>query len=64
MVVVFHHIGNPKSRTINQNEPITHMRLRISHSFSGGGSFRVDGCSAVDGGNGVAMAVVDVMVAV
>ena len=63
MVVVFHHIGKPNSKTINQNDPITQMRLRISESFSGGGSFRTDGCSAVDGGSGVAMGV-DVIVAV
>lgn len=63
MVVVFHHTGNPSSRTINQNDTITHMRLRMSESFSGGGSFRVDVCAAVADDSGVAIGL-DVIVAI
>ncbi len=42
MVVVFHHIGKPRSKTMSQNERITRLRLLVSDGFSGGGSFRVD----------------------
>lgn len=63
MVVVFHHIGNPRSRTISQNDTITHMRLRTSESFSGGGSFSVDDFAVVAGSSGVDVGV-DVNVAV
>lgn len=39
MVVVFHHMGRPKRRTISQKERMTWLRRRTSDAFSGGGSF-------------------------
>lgn len=40
IVVVCHHIGKPRKRTINQKESIICERLRISDGLSGGGCFR------------------------
>lgn len=40
MVVVCHHIGRPRQRTISQNANIIWERLRTSDGFSGGGCLR------------------------
>lgn len=46
IVVVLHHIGRPRHRTINQNDRMTTDRLRESEGFSGGGSLRREAASA------------------
>ena len=53
MVVVFHHIGRPRHRTINQNDRMTRERLRESEGFSGGGSLRREVMWAATAAGGV-----------
>src|SRR5688572_28754076 len=43
MVVVFHHIGSPRKRTISQKERKMKERRRTSWADSGGGSMRAGG---------------------
>lgn len=40
IVVVFHHIGRPKNRTISQKERMMKDRRRTCAGFSGGGCLR------------------------